>query len=88
MHLVLLGVRERLLPVPARGLRLHPAHEGVGQVDERTGRLVAVAGGVGDGVRLQEGRRLAVVELDPRAPDVDERVRAGGLVAIVVASRR
>ena len=81
VHLVLLGVGERLLRVSQRRLRLRPADERVGQVVERATRLVPVPCGVGDGVSLEEHRGRLGIQLDPGAADVDERVCAGALVA-------
>ena len=81
MHLVLLGVGERLPRVAHRRLRLRPGHQRVAEVAERARRLVLVAGLVREGVSLEQRRDLAVVDVQLDAGDVDERVRARALVA-------
>ncbi len=81
VDLVLARVRERPLLVHERRLRIHPPHEREAEVPERAGRLVAIARGVGDRVRLEQHLRLAAIPHDHRAADVDERVRARALVA-------
>ena len=80
MHLVAFGVGERALRVAPRRTRVPPAHQHVAEVAERARGVLALARGVGDLVRLEQRRRLAAVALHLRAGDVDERMRAGGVI--------
>ena len=80
VHLVACRVFERLLRVVVRLRRHRPRHEDVPQVPERPGRVLALAGGVGQGVRAQQGTHVRRIHLHPRAADVHERVRACALV--------
>ena len=81
MHLVLLGVGKRLLCVLASSVRPHPGHQGVGEVAKRSCGFVPLLGGVGNGVRLEERRGLAMVHLDLRGADVHQCMRPRGFVA-------
>ena len=81
VHLVLLGVDDRLPGIPNRRLGLRPGHQCVAEVAESARRLVLVADLVRKRVRLEEWRDLLVVDVEGDAAEIDQHVGAGALVA-------